>query len=195
MSIVVATRNLGKLDEIRQILGPHVPLTSLQDFPDIPEIVEDGDTYEANACKKAVSVARATGRAAIADDSGLEVDALGGAPGVRSARFAGEQATDDDNNAKLLGLLEGKKKRTARFRCVIAVATPEGTVRTVQGDSAGLILEAPRGSRGFGYDPLFLVPEKNQTFAELPPEEKHLISHRGRALRAARPLILQLTSS
>ena len=195
MTIVVATRNPGKLDEIQQILGPSIHLTSLREFPDIPGIVEDGDSYEANACKKAIAVARATGCATIADDSGLEVDALGGAPGVRSARFAGEHATDTDNNAKLLGLLEGKQKRTARFRCVIAVATPEGTVRTVQGECSGLILEAPRGSGGFGYDPLFLVPEQDQTFAELPPEEKHLISHRGRALRAARPLILQIASS
>ncbi len=195
MPIVVATRNPGKLDEIRQILGPGVHLTSLQEFPDIPDVVEDGDSYEANACKKAIAVARATGRATIADDSGLEVDALGGAPGVRSSRFSGEHATDADNNVKLLGLLEDKQKRTARFRCVIAIATPEGTVRTVQGECSGLILEAPRGSGGFGYDPLFLVPEENQTFAELPPQEKHLISHRGRALRAARPLILQIASS
>ncbi len=190
--LIIATRNPGKLEEIRQILGPEIQLRSLADFADLPGIVEDGDTFEANAVKKARAVARHTGCPALADDSGLEVDALGGAPGVHSARFAGEKATDAQNNAKLLHLLgeTPKEKRTARFRCVIVVTTPDGAVRTAQGRCEGRILKRPRGRGGFGYDPLFLVPALKLTFAELSPGEKNRISHRGRALKAARPLIL-----
>ncbi len=192
-SLIVATRNSGKLQEILQVLGPGIDLESLADFPQIPEILEDGDTFEANAAKKARTVVRHTGRPALADDSGLEVDALDGAPGIYSARFAGEGATDETNNARLLHLLDGipEDKRTARFRCVIAIATPDGTVRTAEGCCEGQILHQPRGSGGFGYDPLFLLPERGLTFSELPPEKKNRISHRGRALRAARSLILE----
>jgi len=193
-SLIVATRNPGKLREILQVLGPGIDLKSLADFPEIPDILEDGDTFEANAVKKAHTVARHTGRPALADDSGLEVDALDGAPGIYSARFAGEGATDQTNNARLLHLLDGipEKKRTARFRCAIAIATPDGTVRTAEGCCEGRILHSPRGSGGFGYDPLFLLPERGLTFSELSPEEKNRISHRERALRAARPLILEI---
>ena len=159
--------------------------------PEIQDILEDGDTFEANAVKKARIVARHTGRPALADDSGLEVDALDGTPGITSARFAGEGATDETNNARLLTLLDGipEKKRTARFRCAIAIATPDGTVRTAEGCCEGRILHSPKGRWGFGYDPLFLLPEHGLTFSELPPEKKNRISHRGRALRAARSLI------
>lgn len=190
--LIIATRNPGKLEEIRLLLGPEIRLRSLADFADLPDIVEDGDTFEANAVKKARTVARHTGCPALADDSGLEVDALGGAPGVHSARFAGENATDAQNNAKLLHLLgeTPEEKRTARFRCVIGITTPDGAVRTARGRCEGRILKRPRGRGGFGYDPLFLVPALKLTFAELSPGEKNRISHRGRALKAARPLIL-----
>ncbi len=195
-TLVIATQNPGKLEEIRQVLGPDISMKSLADYPDLPDIVEDGDTFEANAILKARTVARYTGCPALADDSGLEVDALGGDPGVRSARFAGENATDAENNAKLLRRLgkTPKEKRTARFRCVIAVTTPDGAVRTAEGQCEGRILKAPRGDGGFGYDPLFLVPALSFTFAELPPGGKNRISHRGQALRAARPLILDVLS-
>lgn len=190
-TVFIATRNKGKLEEIRAILGSDLNLKSLFDFGEIPDTVEDGETFEANARKKAGAVSRSTGCVAIADDSGLLVDALSGAPGVHSARFAGPHATDAQNNAKLLALMEGlpKKKRTARFRCVIAVSTPEGPIRTACGECEGRILEAPAGRGGFGYDPLFFLPELDQTFAELTFVKKNQISHRSRALQAARPLV------
>ncbi len=189
--VVVATKNPGKLREIREILGSKVRLLTLADFPDIGEIVEDGRTFEANAKKKALSVALRTGRVSLADDSGLEVDALDGAPGVYSARFAGEEATDEQNNGKLLRLLEDTPdaERTARFRCVIAVGAPDGAVRTAEGTAEGRILRGPRGTGGFGYDSLFLASSVGRTFAELPPEEKNRLSHRGNALRTALPLL------
>ena len=185
--MVVATKNPGKLREIREILGSEVRLLSLADFPDVGDIVEDGRTFEANAIKKALSVALRTGKASLADDSGLEVDALDGAPGVFSARFAGVKATDEQNNGKLLRLLEDTPdaKRTARFRCVIAVGRPDGTVRTAGGTAEGRILRSPRGTGGFGYDPLFLATSVGRTFAELTPEEKNRLSHRGSALKSA----------
>ena len=193
-SLILATRNLGKLLEIRHILGPEVTVTSLADLPSAPKIVEDGSTFEANAVKKARVVARHANCPALADDSGLEVDALGGAPGVFSARYAGENASDTRNNARLIEQLDGvpKEKRTARFRCVIAVATPDGAVRTAEGQCEGQILPAPRGQNGFGYDPLFLLPELGRTFAELSPEEKNRLSHRGLALRAARKILQEI---
>lgn len=187
--LVVATRNAGKLKEIHFILRDlHVGVSSLLDYPDLPPAVEDGETFEANASKKALHVARATGLPALADDSGLEVDALGGAPGVHSARFAGPEATDEDNNSKLLRLLKDvpEEKRSARFRCVIAVATPEGRVDLAQGVCEGRVASKERGDKGFGYDPLFCVAEYGMTFGELPEGIKNAISHRGRALAAAR---------
>jgi len=183
--IVVATANRGKLREIEEILAPlGLSIASLADYPDFPRVKEDGATFEENAVKKAQATAAFTGTVALADDSGLEVDYLGGAPGVHSARFAGDSADDAANNAKLLGLLEGVpwEKRTARFRCVIAVATPEGEVITAEGVAEGYILTAPRGAGGFGYDPLFYFPGYGQTFAELPPAVKNQVSHRARAL-------------
>ena len=192
--LILATRNAGKVKEIRHILGTEIQVRSLADFPNAPEVIEDGDTFEANAAKKALEIARHTNSFALADDSGLEVDALNGAPGVYSARFAGENATDADNNHKLLELLKNipPEKRTARFRCVIAIATPEGTVHTAAGTCEGQISQTFRGARSFGYDPLFFVPEFNLTFAELPLEDKNRISHRGRALQTALPLLRAL---
>jgi XTP/dITP diphosphohydrolase len=192
MTLVIATRNAHKVREMGQILGDGVCLRWLEDFPGVPEIPEEGETFEANATRKAVAVARALGLPALADDSGLEVDALGGAPGVRSARFSAEGATAAENNAKLLRLMEGvpQERRTARFRCVIAVALPGGAVRTAEGACEGRIAEAPRGTGGFGYDPLFVPEGYGETFAELGAEVKNRISHRGRALRAAREMIL-----
>ncbi len=189
--LVVATKNPGKLREIRKILGSEVRLLSLADFPGVGDIVEDGRTFEANAIKKALAAAYHTGHVSLADDSGLEVDALDGAPGVYSARFAGEEATDEQNNRKLLRLLEDTpdEQRTARFRCVIAVGAPDGTVQTAQGTAEGRILRNPRGTGGFGYDPLFLVSGERRTFGELPPEVKNRLSHRGKALQSAFPLL------
>ncbi|WP_334110527.1 XTP/dITP diphosphatase [Thermodesulfitimonas autotrophica] len=193
--IVVATTNRGKLREIEEILAPlGLSVTSLAAYPGFPEIEEDGATFEENAIKKAQFTAAFTGETALADDSGLEVDYLGGAPGVRSARFAGEPKNDAANNAKLLRLLAGVpwEKRTARFRCVIAVATPDGAVATAEGTCEGFILTEPRGTGGFGYDPLFYFPEYGKTFAELPPEVKNQVSHRGRALAKLKEVLASL---
>lgn len=189
--LVVATKNPGKLREIREILGSEVRLLSLTDFPGVGDIAEDGRTFEANAIKKALAVANHTGHVSLADDSGLEVDALDGAPGVYSARFAGEEATDEQNNVKLLQLLEDipDEQRTAHFRCVIAVCAPDGSVETAEGKAEGRILQCPRGTGGFGYDPLFLVSGLRRTFAELPPAEKNRLSHRGKALQSVFPIL------
>jgi XTP/dITP diphosphohydrolase len=195
MKLVLATRNPGKVRELSQLLSPlGYEVLSLEHFPGVPEVVEDGATFKDNAVKKATAVARHTGQLALADDSGLEVDYLGGAPGVRSARFAGEGHDDRANNEKLLRLLAGvpPEKRTARFRCVVAVATPEGKVLTTEGTCEGIIAEEPRGEGGFGYDPLFYVPSCGKTFAELDPEVKNRISHRGRALALMREILAGL---
>jgi XTP/dITP diphosphohydrolase len=182
--LLVATGNKGKLRELELLLhGAVARLVSPPDVPALPAVVEDGETFAENAVKKARSAAVATGKAAIADDSGLVVDELGGQPAVRSARFAGEGASDADNNAKLLRELAGvpEERRAAAFRCVIALCMPDGECRTFEGELKGVLLGAPRGSGGFGYDPLFLVPEYGQTLAELPLEIKNAISHRGKA--------------
>ncbi|MGE5560733.1 MAG: ribonuclease PH [Chloroflexota bacterium] len=192
--VVFATRNRGKVKELADLIADTgIELLSLADLPGAPEVVEDGDTFEANAAKKAVEIAVWSGLVAVADDSGLEVDALNGAPGVRSARFAGEQASDAENNDKLLRLLADVRPeaRTARFVSAIAVATPDGKVETVRGTCEGVVGFEPRGSGGFGYDPLFIVPEHNQTFAELDLATKNQISHRGRAFRLARGILLE----
>ncbi|RDV84747.1 XTP/dITP diphosphatase [Ammonifex thiophilus] len=193
--IVLASRNEGKLRELKALLSPLgwevVPLTS---YPDLPEIEETGETFAANALAKARTVASLTGEVALADDSGLEVDYLGGAPGVRSARFAGRQGDDVANIALLLKLLEGVpwEKRKARFRCVIAVVTPEGREYLAEGTVEGYILEEPRGREGFGYDPVFFLPEYGRTFAELPLEVKNQISHRARALAKIKEILRSL---
>lgn len=186
MNIVLATRNRHKLEEIRAILGePGLAWRSALDFPDVPDVIEDGDTFEANAGKKALALARATGCLALADDSGLEVDALGGAPGVYSARYAGEPADYAANNAKLLRELAGRTDRAARFRCVLALAHPDGRVRFVEGRCEGRIIDRLRGANGFGYDPLFVADGFAETFAEMDAAVKNRISHRARALAAA----------
>jgi len=183
--LLVATGNRGKFTEIKELLRDTVAnLYSLEDFPDIPPVEEDGATFEENAVKKAQNAVRATGKPVIADDSGLEVDALGGRPGVYSARFAGENAGDAANNVKLLAELADlpDSQGTAAFRCVIALCFPDGNCRTFSGELNGIILKEPRGTGGFGYDPLFLVPEYGLTLAELPLAVKNSISHRGKAL-------------
>lgn len=189
--LVVATKNPGKARELADILaGLPYDVTSLADYPNAPEIEETGATFLENAILKATEYARLTGELTIADDSGLEVDALDGAPGVKSSRFA---PTDAERIAKLLEAMRNVPdgRRSARFRCAIAVAWPEGTVRTCEGTVEGLIAHDPRGGNGFGYDPVFYVPELGKHMAELEPEEKNAISHRGQALRAAKRVLLE----
>jgi len=201
-SIVIATRNKGKAQEFRSLLAPlGIEVLSLLDLSAsaVPEVEEDGETFAANAEKKARAAALALGRPALADDSGICVDALDGAPGVYSARYAGEPSDDARNNAKLLRELAEKVPQpaelngvtvlsTARFVCVLALYIPskDGGGRTIfaEGECEGVIIPEPRGEGGFGYDPLFYVPELGKTFSELTREEKNQISHRGRALRA-----------
>ncbi len=186
MKLVIATRNPHKLEEIHAIFDfQGLDVCSAFDFPEIPDVVEDGATLEANALKKAVEICTATGLPAMADDSGLEVEALHGEPGVFSARWSGEGCTYHDNNLKLLRELAGKPNRSAQFRTVIALALPGEDPQTVEGSVHGRIIEELRGNQGFGYDPLFVPDGYNQTFAELPPEVKNKISHRARALNAA----------
>jgi XTP/dITP diphosphohydrolase len=185
VKLVLATANPDKVAEIVAILGPSVELVPRP--ADLPDVVEDGDTLEDNARLKAVAVARAAGAAAVADDTGLEVDALDGAPGVHSARFSGEDATYEDNVRHLLAKLDGvpAEKRTARFRTVAMVMTPDGTEIVGVGQVEGRIIAEPRGAGGFGYDPVFAPIEGDgRTFAEMSDDEKHEISHRGRAFRA-----------
>lgn len=185
--IVLATNNPHKLREMKEIIaaaGAGVRVRGLDEFPDAPEVVEDGGTFQANARKKAESAARATGLVAVADDSGLAVDALDGAPGVMSARYSGPDADHAANNAKLLAEMaevpgEG---RAARFVCVIAVAGSGRETRLFRGESEGRVTRALRGEGGFGYDLLFLSKDLGKTFAEASAEEKHSVSHRGRAL-------------
>jgi XTP/dITP diphosphohydrolase len=194
MELVVATRNQGKLLEIRRLLAEsEIRVLGLDAFADLPEVEEDGETFEANARKKAETVARLTGRLTLADDSGLVVETLAGRPGVRSARFAGDGATDADNNRRLLAELSGvpRERRQAAFHCAMALCRPGDDCRIFHGEVPGLILEAPRGDGGFGYDPLFLVREYGRTMAELPLEVKNRISHRGQALRRALEYLLE----
>jgi XTP/dITP diphosphohydrolase len=196
MDVVIATRNQNKIDEIAQILqGKNFRIISMQDIKDLPEIIEDGLTFEENARKKALSIAKLTGRVTMADDSGLVVDALNGRPGVISARYSGEDATPQKNNLKLLEELEGVpvKKRTARFVCVIAVARPSGKISVAEGRCEGLIAKELRGEEGFGYDPLFVIPEHNKTFAELGSAVKNKISHRAIALEKATEVLNKLS--
>ncbi len=197
-TLLFATRNRGKLTELKELLAnvSGLRLVCLDDV-DVPDVVEDGDTFAANATKKALEVSRACGLPALADDSGLEVDALGGAPGVYSARYAGELATDADNNAKLLRALEGvpAAKRTARFKSVLALADVSGQLGSKviceSGSCEGRILVTGQGDGGFGYDPLFYVDAHHATFAELGIGTKNDSSHRAQAMRAMRPHILR----
>jgi XTP/dITP diphosphohydrolase len=183
------------VEEITDILKKlPVQIVSLDNFPEAPEVEEDGKTLEQNATKKARTIAKLLKRWTIDDDTGLEVDYLNGEPGVYSARWAGPGCTYKDNNKKLLASLKGvpEKKRTASFRCVIAIANPKGKVWTVEGRIKGVIATKTKGRRGFGYDPVFFVPKENMTFAELPSEIKNRISHRARALQKAKKLLREL---
>jgi XTP/dITP diphosphohydrolase len=187
--ILIATSNPGKLRDFAGAARTHgVEIAGLRDFKNIPEPVEDQPTFEANARKKAEHYSRfAPGEIVLADDSGLAVDALNGAPGVHSARYAAgptePNSSDEDNNAKLLREMRGCGERGASFVCVIAAARDGHTLATFRGEARGVLLQAPRGSGGFGYDPLFFFPAIGKTFAELRPEEKAQVSHRGQAFR------------
>ncbi|MBI5559822.1 MAG: XTP/dITP diphosphatase [Deltaproteobacteria bacterium] len=185
MKIVLATRNRGKIEEIKELLkGCGFEMLTLDDFPGLALPPEDMRDFKGNALKKARSVASKTGIPSLADDSGLCVDALQGGPGVHSARYAGKGATDSDNYEKLLKELKNipPGQRTARFVCVAALATPGGREKTFDGSLEGVIGNEPRGEYGFGYDPVFIVPGPGKTLAELSPEEKNMVSHRAKAL-------------
>jgi XTP/dITP diphosphohydrolase len=181
--IVIATRNPGKIAEIRDLLtGFQVKIKNLDDFGPLPVLEEDGKTFDDNAYKKASFTAKILGIPALADDSGLVVEALNGAPGVLSARYAGENATDQQRCAKLLREMAGQVNRRAAFECVISIAVPSGPALTYEARCEGLIAERPAGQSGFGYDPIFFYPPLKKTFAQLTREEKSRVSHRGRAL-------------
>jgi XTP/dITP diphosphohydrolase len=195
--LLVGTKNRHKAAEIRRLLiGLSVQVLDLSAFDELPDIAEEGETFEENAVAKASGFARMTGLPAIADDSGIEIDALGGRPGVFSARFAGPQVDDDANNALLLEMLAKTPpfERTARYRCVIAFATPEKSEFTCEGSVEGVIMPELRGTNGFGYDPLFFVPQFGATFGQLPPEVKDRVSHRARALAQFRRLFADFVS-
>ena len=193
--LVIATFNQGKFSEIARLLRDvsvfPLPLDRVGPIEVPPE---SGESFQENAELKAAAVARACGRLSLADDSGLEVDALGGAPGVRSARFGGPEATDADRNRLILERLQGipTAERTARFRCVVAIAEPQGLTRFAEGICEGRITLAPRGMRGFGYDPIFEIPSLGKTFAELEPEVKNRLSHRGKAMAGAAAILREI---
>lgn len=180
---VLATRNKGKKKEFAELLKKFgVTVKNLDDFGPIPEVEEDRDTFDGNAYKKSSTTARILGFPAIADDSGLVVEALTGAPGVMSARYAGKEATDQENLEKVLSDMKGKNNRKAFFQCVISIAVPRGAALTYEGTCRGEITNQPAGENGFGYDPIFFCPEYGKTFAELTMDEKNRVSHRGRAI-------------
>lgn len=183
--ILLATANRGKIKEIKHILeGLDIEIVTLDDYPGLRLPPEDGSTFRENALVKARAAASETGVAALADDSGLEVDFLGGLPGIRSARYAGDGASDRDNWLKLLKELEGvgREKRRARFRCAVALVWPDGAEEVFEGSFEGVISEEPKGTHGFGYDPVFFIPGMKKTAAELTPDEKNSVSHRAKAL-------------
>lgn len=196
MKLVLATRNPGKVRELAEMLrsGSDVAVLSLEDYPGAPEVVEDGNTYMENAAKKAAVIAGFTSELTLADDAGLEVDALQGMPGLHSKRWAGEEATDEIRIAKLLRAMEGAATRRARFIAAIAVVHPESDPQGVIGVCEGRIRHAPAGSGGFGYDPVFIPDGYDQTFAELGENVKNRISHRAKALQQAVGLIQHYTS-
>lgn len=200
-TILVSTTNPGKIAELRAMLDFDLEWLGLSDFEEISEIKEDGVTFAENARTKAISYAKAAKLWTIADDSGLVVDALGGEPGVKSARFSGEKSKNDDgtlidhrNIAKVLELLKDvpEEKRTARFFCCLCLASPEQILIETDGTLEGLITNKEIGKNGFGYDPIFFVPHLNKTVAQLTPEEKNVISHRGNAIRKLKPLLEEL---
>jgi len=194
MKIVLATNNKDKIREIKRILSSlQAEILTLEDFPGFPKVEETGKTLEQNAILKAESIYQFTGLPSVADDSGLEVDALGGAPGVLSSRFAGEHCSYQDNNRKLLTLMRNIpwEKRKAKFVCVVALAIDHDHIVTVRGEVYGIIALEERGANGFGYDPVFYLPQLNKTFAQLSLEEKNEISHRAQAFQKAKELILK----
>lgn len=183
-TLVIATRNKGKTAEIRDLLKDFpVEIKNLDDFGPIPEVVEDGETFDENAYKKASFTARILGYPALSDDSGLVVEALDGAPGVHSARWAGPDASDAQRCEKLMKALEDQTNRAAAFECVISIAVPEGPALTYEDRCEGIIARAPAGENGFGYDPVFFFPPLKKTFAQLTMAEKSRVSHRGKALQ------------
>jgi len=193
--LVLATRNRHKVIELVALLRDlGITIRSLDEFPDAPDVVEDGATCEANAIKKARAIAEFTGLPAVADDTGLEVDALGGRPGVYAARYAGENATYDDNCRKLLRELTGvpRERRTARFVTVAALALPSGDIQVAQGTLDGTIAEEASGTVGFGYDPVFFVPALGKTLAQLSADQKNKISHRAKAFTQAKDLLQEM---
>ncbi len=196
MKLVIATKNTGKIREIKNKFHsiPGIEVLSLSDFGEIPDVVEDGLTFAENALKKARAVADFTGCAALADDSGLVIDALNGEPGIRSARYAGDGADDNERNmlvlAKMSDVQDGK--RTARFVCAIAIVLPDGHEYVTEGTCEGTITREMRGDHGFGYDPIFFLSEFGRTMAEIPLEDKNRISHRARALDAACAILLSI---
>ncbi|MEW6334158.1 MAG: XTP/dITP diphosphatase [Thermodesulfobacteriota bacterium] len=194
--IIIASRNRGKIGEIRSMLAEcGVTLRSLDEYPNLPEVSEDGNSFLDNALKKAKQVAELTGKTVLADDSGLEVDALGGAPGIHSARYAGGGADDETNVRKLLGELQGVPpgKRGAAFRCVLVLCRPDGRFHVFDGKWEGRIAEAPAGKGGFGYDPVFYLPGEGATAAELPAGIKNRISHRAKAAAKLRRWLRERT--
>jgi XTP/dITP diphosphohydrolase len=193
--LVLATRNRHKGEELAALLGGlGSTIHTLDEFPDAPDVVEDGDTCEANAIKKARAIAAFTGLPAVADDTGLEVDALGGRPGIYAARYAGENATYEDNCRKLLWELRGvpRERRAAHFLTVAAIALPSGEIRMAQGTLDGMIVEQASGTLGFGYDPVFLIPELGKTLAQLSADHKNTISHRAKAFTQVKDLLREM---
>lgn len=193
--LVLATRNRHKVEELVALLGDlGITIRTLDEFPDAPEVVEDGDACEDNAVKKARAIADFTGLPAVADDTGLEVDALGGRPGVYAARYAGENATYEDNCRKLLRELTGvpREQRTARFLTVAAIALPSDGIQVARGTLHGMIAEEASGTLGFGYDPVFLIPELGKTLAQLSTGQKNVISHRAKAFIQAKDLLREM---
>ncbi len=194
--LVIATTNKGKLREIKELLKDYdFKITSLADYPDAPEVIEDGKTFAQNAIKKAATIALYTKKLTLGEDSGLEVKALSNKPGIYSARFSGENATDKKNNLKLLRSLKNVPllKRDARYRCFVAMVDGQKIIDVVNGRCGGLILERSRGKNGFGYDPLFFIPRYNKTFGELDPQIKAKISHRARAFKKVREILKNFT--
>lgn len=197
MDILLATRNNNKKKEIVSIvksLDIDAKIHLMDDYPNIPDVVEDGETFQENAEKKALHIAAYSQKLCLADDSGLVVDALGGQPGVFSARFAGPEKDDELNNKKVLELLGSKEKdeRAAKFVCVIAIAKPNKLIKVVKGECSGLIAMKPKGKSGFGYDPIFYYPPLNKTFAQLQPRQKNKVSHRAMAMKELRKIFKNL---
>lgn len=187
---MLASTNQGKLKEVKKLLSDiEIEVLSLSDFPEAPEVIEEGKTFEENALKKARQIAEYTKKLTIADDSGLEVLALGGAPGIKSSRFAED---DKERVDKLLKMMEGKKDRKAKFTCVIAIVKPGSEVTIARGEVEGVITEAPKGSYGFGYDPVFVPRGYTKTFAEMSIEKKNKVSHRAKALTKAKMVLQEM---